>query len=111
VTVRGVGECHEAVKQTGSGFGVDTQAGPEGHPSSSGSPCPPDLSLMTLSWAGDSRAGSRYHPTPVFSPGESRGQMSLAGYTVHRVSRVRHGLATKPLPPSHFKLMASSLHY
>ena len=31
--------------------------------------------------------------------------------TVHGVSRVRHGLATKPLPPSHFKLMASSLHY
>ena len=28
VTVRGVGESHEAVKQTDSGFGVDAQAGP-----------------------------------------------------------------------------------
>ena len=59
MTVRGVGESHEAVKQTGSGFGVDAQAGPEGHPSSSGSPCPPELSHMTLSWVG----------TPVLAPG------------------------------------------
>jgi len=59
MTVRGVGESHEAVKQTGSGFGVDAQAGPEGHPSSSGSPCPPELSHMTLSWVG----------TPMLAPG------------------------------------------
>ena len=32
MTVKGVGESHEAVKQTGSGFGVGPQAGPEGHP-------------------------------------------------------------------------------
>ena len=59
VTVRGVGESHEAVKQTDSGFGVDAQAGPEGHPLSSGSPCPPELSHVTLSWVG----------TPVLAPG------------------------------------------
>ena len=59
VNVRGVGEGHEIVKQTDFGFGVDTQAGPEGHPSSSGSPCPPDLSHMALSWVG----------TPVLAPG------------------------------------------
>ena len=59
MTVRGVGESHEAVKQTDSGFRVDAQAGPEGHPSSSGLPCPPELSHMTLSWVG----------TPVLAPG------------------------------------------
>ena len=58
MTVRGVGESHEAVKQTDSGFGVDAQPGPEGHPSSSGSPCPPELSHMTLSWVG----------TPMLAP-------------------------------------------
>ena len=61
MTVRGVGESHEAVKQTDSGFGVDAQAGPEGHPSSSGSPCPPELSHMTLSWVG----------TPALAPGKA----------------------------------------
>ena len=61
MTVRRVGESHEAVKQTDSGFGVDAQAGPEGHPSSSGSPCPPELSHMTLSRVG----------TPVLAPGRN----------------------------------------
>ena len=61
MTVRGIGESHEAVKQTGSGFGVDAQAGPEGHPSSSGSPCPPELSNITLLWVG----------TPVLAPGRA----------------------------------------
>ena len=59
MTVRGVGESHEAVKQTESGFGVDAQAGPEGHPSSFGSPCSPELSHITLLRAG----------TPVLAPG------------------------------------------
>ena len=58
MTVRGAGETHEAVKQTDSGFGVDAQAGPEGHPSSSGLPCPPELSHITLLRAG----------TPVLAP-------------------------------------------
>ena len=29
------------------------------------------------------------------------GQRSLADYTVHRVARVKHDLATKPAPPPH----------
>ena len=61
MTVREVGEGHEAVKQTDSDFEVDAQAGPEGHLSSSGLPCPPELSHMTLSWVG----------TPVLAPGRN----------------------------------------
>ena len=61
MTVRRVGESYEAVKQADSGFGVDAQAGPEGHPLSSGSPCPPELSHITLLWVG----------TPVLAPGIS----------------------------------------
>ena len=38
-----------------------------------------------------------WQPSPVFLPGESHGQRSLAG--VHRVTRVGHDLATKPPPP------------
>ena len=59
VNVRGVGEGHEIVKQADFGFGVDTQAGPGGPPSSSDSPCPSELSRMNLSWVG----------TPVLAPG------------------------------------------
>jgi len=58
VNVRRVGESREIAKQTDFGFGVHAQAGPEGHPLSSGSPCPPELSHMALSWGGDSHAGS-----------------------------------------------------
>ena len=42
---------------------------------------------------------SKWQPTPVFLPGESHGQRSLADYIVHGVSRVGHDLATKPPPP------------
>ena len=38
-------------------------------------------------------------PTPVFLPGEFHRLRSLAGYTVHRVTRVGHDLVTKPPPP------------
>ena len=38
-------------------------------------------------------------PTPVFLPGKSRGQRSLAGFIVHGVARVGHDLVTKPPPP------------
>ena len=65
MTVREVGEGHEAVKQTDSDFEVDAQAGPEGHLSSSGLPGPPELSHMTLSWVG----------TPVLAPGISSVQL------------------------------------
>ena len=59
VTVRGVGESHEAVKQTDSGFGVDAQAGPEGLEFWLDLPTrtlPRDLVM-----GGDSRAGSRQY--------------------------------------------------
>ena len=39
-----------------------------------------------------------WQPTPVFLPGESHGQRSLAGYTVHEATRVGHDLVTKPPP-------------
>ena len=35
----------------------------------------------------------------VFLPGESHGQRSLVGYTVHGTVRVGHNLATKTPPP------------
>ena len=47
--------------------------------------------------------GRKCKHTPVFLPEESHGQLSLAGYAVHSVSRVRYNLVTKPLPSSHFK--------
>ena len=37
--------------------------------------------------------------TPVFLSGKSHGQRSLAGYTVHGVTRVGHNLTPKPPPP------------
>ena len=37
----------------------------------------------------------KWQPTPVFLPGESHGQRSLAGYSPWGRQRVRHDLATK----------------
>ena len=37
-----------------------------------------------------------WQSTPVFLPGESYGQRSLAGYSLQGHKRVRHDLATKP---------------
>ena len=31
--------------------------------------------------------GKEWQPTPIFLPGESHGQRSLSGYTVHRVAK------------------------
>ena len=42
----------------------------------------------------------KWPPTPIFLPGESHGQRSLAGYIQSMGSqRVGHDLETKPLPP------------
>ena len=38
----------------------------------------------------------KWQPTPVFWPGKSHGQRSLAGYSLWGHKRVRHNLATKP---------------
>ena len=37
----------------------------------------------------------KWQPTPVFLPGKSHGQRSLAGYSPQRHKRFRHDLATK----------------
>ena len=38
---------------------------------------------------------NEWQPTPVFLPGESRGQRNLSGYRSWGLKRVRHDLATK----------------
>ena len=47
------------------------------------------------SWVGKIPWRRKWQPTPVFLPGGSHGQRSLAGYTVHGVTRVGHDLATE----------------
>ena len=37
-------------------------------------------------WVGKIPGRRAWQPTPVFLPGESHGQRSLAGYTVHSVT-------------------------
>ena len=39
--------------------------------------------------------GRKWQPTPVFLPGKSHGQRSLAGYNLWGHKRVRYNLATK----------------
>ena len=39
-----------------------------------------------------SPGGGHGNPTPVFLPGESHGEWSLVGYTVHRVAKSRRRL-------------------
>jgi len=41
----------------------------------------------------------RWQPTLVFLPGKSPGERSLVGYSPWDCKKVRHDLATKPLPP------------
>ena len=43
-------------------------------------------------WVGKILRRRKWQPTPVFFPGKSHGQGS------HGVSRIRHGLVTKPAP-------------
>ena len=38
-------------------------------------------------WVGKIPWKRKWQPTPVFMPGESHGQRSLAGYTVHGVAK------------------------
>ena len=51
-----------------------------------------------VSWVGKIPWRRKWQPAPVFLPGESHGQRSLTGYTVHGVARIGHNLATKPPP-------------
>ena len=46
-------------------------------------------------WVGKIPGRRKWHPIPVFLPGESHGQSSLAGYSPWGCKRVRHDLVTK----------------
>ena len=46
-------------------------------------------------WVGKIPWRRKWQPTPVFLPGKSHGQKSLAGYSLWGCKRVRHDLATK----------------
>jgi len=46
-------------------------------------------------WARKISWRREWQPTPVFLPGISHGQRSLAGYSAWSQKRVRHDLATK----------------
>ena len=46
-------------------------------------------------WVGKIPWRRKWQPTPVFLPGESHGQRSLAGYSPWGRKRVRHNLVTK----------------
>ena len=52
-----------------------------------------------IAWVGKISRRRKWQATPVFLPRKSHGQRSLEDYIVHRVTRVRQDLVTKP-PPS-----------
>ena len=47
-------------------------------------------------WVGQIPWRRKWQPTPVFLPGKSHGQRSLAGYSPWGCKRVGHDLAPKP---------------
>ena len=51
---------------------------------------------MFDTWIGKMPWKRKWQPTPVFLPGESHGQRSLAGYRVHRVAKSQTRWATHP---------------
>ena len=51
-------------------------------------------------WVGKIPWRRKWQPTPVFLPGKSHGQRSLAGYSPWGCKRVRHNLATKHQMPT-----------
>ena len=59
VNVRGVGERHNIVRQTDSGFGVDARVGPGRFPRDPTCLCLSGLFLMTFAMGRIPRAGSR----------------------------------------------------
>ena len=52
-----------------------------------------ETKVHSLGW--EDPLESKWQPTPVFLPGKSHGQRSLAS-TFHEVAKVGHDLATKP---------------
>ena len=61
-------------------------------------------------WVGKIPWRRKWQPTPVFLPGKSNRQRSLAGYSPWGVERVRHDLATKPPLQVIFMTQGSNLH-
>ena len=53
-------------------------------------------------WVGKLPWRKKWQPTPVFLPGKSYGQRSLAGLQYIGVARVGHNLAIKPPPPRRY---------
>ena len=53
--------------------------------------------LSSVPGSGRSPPEKEWNPTPVFLPGEFRGQRSLAGYSPWSCERVRHDWMTKQL--------------
>ena len=51
--------------------------------------------LRFSAWAGKISLEKEMQPIPVFLPGKSHGQRSLAGYNPWGHRRIRHNLATK----------------
>ena len=51
--------------------------------------------LSSIPWLGSFPWRRKWQPTPVFLPGESRGQRSLVGYSSRGRKRVGRNLATK----------------
>ena len=49
----------------------------------------------SIPWVGKIPWRKKWEPTPVFLPGKSHGQRSLAGYSPCDCKRVRHHLVTK----------------
>jgi len=46
-------------------------------------------------WVGKVHGRRKWQPIPLFLPGKSHGQRSLAGYSLQGHKRVRHDLRTK----------------
>ena len=53
--------------------------------------------LSFYPWVGKVPWRRKWHPTPVFLPGEFHGQRSLVGYSPWGPKRVGHDLVTKQL--------------
>ena len=54
-----------------------------------------NLPVMQETWAEKIPWRRKWQPTPVFLPGKSHGQRSLAGYSPWGHRRVAHDLVTK----------------
>ena len=61
-------------------------------------------------WIGKIPWRRKWQPAPVFLPGKSHGQRSLAGYSPWGRKRVRHDLATKQHQHQHVKQLINNFY-